>query len=436
MKHSPILSSVTITDVTTDGQGVGRSSDGRVWFVPQTVPGDVVTVQIEQEKPKHGWAKLQHIEQASADRVEPPCEYFGECGGCEWQHIQRTAQTRWKGEILQQTLQRIAGMTWPSLTVLAPEHELGVRSRLRIQVGSKQSLGFFRRNSHQIIPIQQCPVALPVLQQAWSLLRTLLRTFPFPLHEVRLMGNSREQVVASFHLDKRTRASHRELKKQLTSWWRNVSSQLQPIQGIEVWSGSQIVEEWGQTLLEEGTPHALYRPSGFAQASWAGNQLLLEQVLTFWQQSQTHCILELYAGSGNLSIPLAQAGAKIWALDSNEQALHDGSLATQQHRLQHQLHFEIFDDQLHSLLLFCQNRRVQPDCVLVDPPRRGIPPRIRDEICTLTPQTILYVSCDPATLARDLVHFQKHNYTLQHLVAVDLMPQTAHIESVAVLTQT
>lgn len=434
---SKLIFGLPITDLSADGQGIGRDAEGRVWFVSDTVPGDVVTVRVQKEKAQHGWATLDNIEQPSDERATPRCEYFGQCGGCEWQHLERTAQSRWKAEILLQTLQRVAGITYPSpLRMVAPEEGYGLRSRLRIQVGPKQSLGFYRKQSHQIIPVQRCPVALPVLQQTWDRLHDILPSFPFPLQEIRLLGNSRDQVVASFHLAKRVKISPKDLKKKWTSWSRGAASQFGSMQGIELWLGDRVVEEWGHTLLEEGTPHVLYRPSAFAQASWTGNRLLVEEVLSCWRQTEAQHLIELYAGSGNLSIPLAAAGASVWALDSNEQALYDGTYATHQHKLQHKLRFDLFDDQLHSLLFYRSQRQIPLHGMVVDPPRRGIPPRIREEICTLSPRSIIYVSCDPGTLARDIQHFLSQGYALSSMVAVDLMPQTAHVEAVVCLAKT
>lgn len=429
------INSLEIIDISGEGQGVGRAPDGRVVFVPYTVTGDVVDVNIVRSKKRHANGEVVSISHPSEERTEPNCSYYGTCGGCSWQHIVKDRQVHWKSHLIQQALQRIGQVEWNEpIEVRSPEEGYGLRSRLRAQVGRQNVIGFFHRGTRRLIRVSHCPIALPCVDVAWEWLQNHLSDFPFPLVEARLIGNLAGEVVASFHFKPNVSISQRKRNKELNTWWRSVHQQPDfPLLGIEIWQADQMLQEFGKTFLEEGEWPVLYRASGFAQASWAGNQLLVDEVVRLWKQDKPVHVLELYAGAGNLSVPMASLGSHLWALDLDRRALRDGAYAAKSHELQQRLHFERFDDQQNSLPQFCSDREINVDWLVVDPPRRGIAPRVREEILGMAPPTLLYVSCDPGTLARDLRFFMDGGYELKHVVGIDLMPQTSHIETVALL---
>ncbi len=428
------LSSLAIIDISGEGQGVARTEEGQVVFVPYTVPGDVVDVEVVKSKKRHAKAVVSSVVEASSDRNEPGCSYFETCGGCDWQHIAKDRQVYWKSEIIGQAIRRIGNVEWEQpIDVHSPVDGYGVRSRLRAQVGRNNVLGFFHRGSRRLIRVSRCPVALPCLNDAWEWLQNNLVDFPFALAEVRLLGNKAGEVIGSFHFKPNVSVSQRKLGKDLTAWWRRAQGQGFPMLGVEIFQTDQLLQEFGKTLIEEGEWPVLYRASGFAQASWAGNERLIREVLRLWDLDEPVHILELYAGCGNLSIPLASQGSHVWALDLDLRALRDGAYSARKHNLQQRLQFEKFDDQQNSLPAFCQERNISIDWLVVDPPRRGIASRVREEILGLKPPTILYVSCDPSTLARDIQFFAEGGYSLKELSGVDLMPQTSHVECVALL---
>ena len=427
---------IDIFDLASGGDGVGRGEDGRIIFVPETAPGDRVSVNITKEKKSHRFAEVNEILKKGDGRIQPQCQYFGLCGGCDWQHLSRETQSNWKARIVQQSLKRIAGTKEDELpTIISSKESYGTRTRLRLQVGKDRKLGFYKRGSRELIEIETCPIASPILSEAIKILAPILHLFPWPLHELRLLVSSDNIVSASFHLSRKVPVVQKEIKNKLQYWSRELVGDSLPLQGLELWQGLSLISTLGNSAIVEGKASTIYRPGGFAQASWQGNSLLVDEVMRHTRSLDKPSILELYAGCGNFSLPLASNGAKVLALDSNLYALKDGEKAAHQQDLRDKLSFQAFDDQRDSLSSLVQRENFKVDFLLLDPPRRGLESKLRQEIIDIHPTQILYVSCDPATLARDLQAFLDASYSVASIKAIDLMPHTSHVETVVLLNQ-
>jgi 23S rRNA (uracil1939-C5)-methyltransferase len=429
------LSGIEISDLSISGEGVGRDPSGRVIFVPFTVPGDQVSVHVTQAKKSHCFAQIESIEKPSTERIEAVCPHFGICGGCDWQHLAPDRQAHWKARILYQTLRRIGRIELDELPkIQTMSRAYATRSRLRLHVNTRGELGFFRRKSNEIAAIKECPVAMTSLAAVIPKLQCWLKQWPWSVTEIRLLASPAHQIAISLHLSTNSQSPNKVISDQLATWWQKIHTEHPAVCGLELWHSHQLLAIAGDSAIEAGNPSVIYRPSNFAQASWEGNQLLVEQILRIVTNTKAQSIIELYAGCGNFSLPIAATGSRILALDIDRRALQDAQTAAQRQQIDAQYFRAVFDDQEHTLRDICHQHDFPNTLLLLDPPRRGLSSKILNELIAWKPTHLLYISCDPATCARDLRTLIAANYELRHLSGVDLIPQTAHVEIVALLS--
>lgn len=429
---------VEITSLSSQGQGVGRGSDGRVVFVPLTAPGDRACIRITKQRKRHGFGVLEAIESGGEGRVTPRCALFGRCGGCDWQHLAYEHQLHWKRENLQQTLQRIGSIDLsvpPDVTGSALAY--GTRTRARMQIHEDGGPGFYQRASKDKVEVSHCPVLSDALNGVLEPLSRLLPSFPLPLHELRLLSSG-SLVILSLHVEEgkqQMRLSRKE-QQNFGHWCERLQLEAAGLNGCVLYRGVERMASWGEPWLEAGVVPTRYRAEGFAQASFAQNEVLVSSVLEMVASVgslQGKRLVEIYAGRGNLTMPLAREGAHVLALEVDTQAVADAKLAVEANELTGQVTFAPFHDERESLHDVCEQHQHWPDGVLVDPPARGLSAEVQTQLLALRPGWIAYVSCDAATLARDLRGLLDGGYELVSVAGVDLMPQTSHVEAIALV---
>jgi 23S rRNA (uracil1939-C5)-methyltransferase len=367
---------VEVTGLAPGGDAVGRqvggAAEGRVTFVAFAAPGERVRARVVREKKNVAWAELVAVERASPERVSPPCPLFGTCGGCQWQHVSASAQREAKRQIVERAL----GV---AVEVRAVGPEYGYRERARLVAGGGV-LGFRAWRSHAVVDVPRCPLLAPALEAELPSLRVL--ALP-PGTEVSLqmgangVGVRIEEPAAS--------AGSGAHPKQL--------------------AGSPTVD-----VAEPGSPPLHIPPGAFAQVSREANGALVEEVLAAVGATPGRT-LELYAGSGNFTRHLVTRASDVTASDGDREAMARGRAQVPQARW---------------------SERPDPpavDTVVVDPPREGLDgPNLA---LALRGRRVVYVSCDPQTLARDAARLKAAGFRLTRAVALDLMPQTFHVEVVA-----
>ena len=389
-----------------DPAGAESASDGRATFVPLAAPGERVRVRIEREKGRAAWGELTAIERAGADRVPPPCPLFGSCGGCQWQHVSIDAQRAAKKAIVERAL----GITIPPVRAAGPD--FGYRDRAKLTVGSQGALGFHARRSHAVVDLGEpprCPLFGPELARALPALRALARGMA-PGIELEVQAGAegvhlnvaRGDAVSTAH-------ARREIDRLNEAGVVGLSLAGKPTLGrAEV------------DVAEPGSPPLAIPAGGFAQAGRAANAALVAAVLEA-VGADPGVVLEMYAGSGTFTRHLAavvDAGAatggpgRLFACDGDPAAVERGRrnvpAATWSARPPPDL----------------------PDTVVLDPPREGAD-RAHLTAAIRARRRIVYLSCDPQTLGRDARHLKADGFRLVEAVALDLMPQTFHVEVVA-----
>jgi 23S rRNA (uracil1939-C5)-methyltransferase len=385
---------VEITGLAPGGDAVGRqlggAADGRVTFVPFAAPGELVRVALVRERARVAWADLLDVERASAARVEPPCPLFRRCGGCQWQHVDDRLQRSAKGEIVGRAL----GLTVAEASAVGPSYGYRERARLAVAVASPAHpvVGFRARRSHEIVDVPTCPLLAPSLDEALPEARRRATGVP-PGSEISLLlgrGPTGDFVLGEaggrgFRVeDERVE----EADLQNAAGWPNVA------------------EPGGRPLL--------LPPGGFAQVSRAANSALCEAIVEALGPRPGK-VLELFAGSGNFTRLLVERATAVIASDADSQAVERGRRNVPE------------ADWRPATGL---GPTVLPvDTILADPPREGLDDRSL-ALCAAA-QRLVYVSCDPQTLQRDMGHLLRRGMRLAGAKAFDLMPQTHHIEVVA-----
>ena len=419
------------------GSGFGRV-DGKACFVPFTAPGDLACIRIVKEKRSYLEGELLELATPSPLRVVPECPVFGLCGGCNWQHLPYDEQLRQKGEIFAGSLSRIGRVQSESLLAVAPSpHRYGYRSRIQLKTGRENglpTLGFFRTGSHEVVDIPGgCAIAQPLLNRMAAEFRALLLGLAGAeaIPQIDLSLGDDGQSLAVLHVSGRDPA---KLGERL----QDARGQLPSVSGLLLRTGGSTVPVFGIDELSYGVPASLFPGSremrlrfsrgGFSQVNYAQN---LQLMRTVWQWSGLtgrERVLDLYCGNGNLSVPMAPYAAEVVGVEGYAPSIDDARANALANEVGN-ASFQVCDAALAVRRLAAKGERF--DLVILDPPRGGAD--AAGEIAALCPAAIVYVSCDPATLARDLALICERGYRVVRSQPVDMFPQTYHLESVTEL---
>ncbi|MDH4227003.1 MAG: 23S rRNA (uracil(1939)-C(5))-methyltransferase RlmD [Deltaproteobacteria bacterium] len=421
-----MIITVEINALVYRGLGIGRV-EGRVVFVPFTAPGDVIEAEVTSEEKGFLSAKVKKIKHASPDRQEPECKYFFECGGCQWQHIKYEAQLRWKKTIFDESAKRLAKADIAEPFVIAAPSEYGYRSRARFQVKSGM-VGFFKAASHDIVDIESCPLLVPELNAALTELRAL--RFPEELESVELSRGDSEGVVAVFHLSGKTKLD-----------WKAAVKGSKHIKGFEVMlRGPQKRGAKEEKILSEGDTVISYEAGGlelrasagaFSQVNLVQNRALIKEVMTKAALNGSDTVVDMFCGNGNMSLPLAKKVNKIIGIDSSRPSVKAAIDNASFGRIENA---EFLKLSASGLFLRKLLDKTSPSVIILDPPRGGAFEAV-SAVAARKTKRIVYVSCNPATFARDLSFLAKKGYSLVSATVIDMFAGTYHIESVAEITK-
>lgn len=423
------MARLRIEKVVPGGSGLGRE-DGRVWLVPYTAPGDVIEARAVREHATYVEGACVAVLEPGPDRVDPRCPLFGRCGGCQLQHLSRDAQVEARRAILLGSLRRFA-----RIEGLEPEVVTGAdweyRGRVEFHVAASR-LGFFEPGSHDLVPVDDCPIAAPEI-------RRLIPDLQRVVAEARVTGPANLEAVAG---------TDREvvLVGDGPPGWFSPAlpfllEGLPGVAGVLLHTRGRYWLPMGRTTVpwtmpgpEGGDLRVDLDPRGFSQANVGLNPRLVETVVRLAAPGPGEEVLELYAGAGNFTLPLLAAGrggepARITAVESNREALQVLERAAATHGLVSDTVLTCVPGRADSVLRRLVDARRRFDRVVADPPRVGIGPATR-LLPRLGPFQMVLVSCEPATLARDVAWLVEAGYAPDALAFVDMFPQTAHVEAV------
>jgi len=421
--------------------GKGLAHDGSLAvFVEGVLPGESVRIQLERVKKGYAEGRLLEVVTPSPHRTDAPCPVYGQCGGCQLQHASPTAQLELKRSILTETLVRLGGLTAVDVPPFIASPEVyGYRHRARLAVvtpkGKAASLAYHEEGSHRLVPIAACPLLAPRLNEVIAHLNRALAgsgALATVLQEVRLaLSVTTGELMIQYEAERCTR-------RQAEGWFERVRTGLAGLKGQVLIAGRGLQQRrWvdGETALTEQVAGLRLRCSdrSFVQANWRLNETLVETVTDWTLTGQDRAplrVLELYAGIGNFGLPLARGGALVTLVEANPAALAD---ARYNARVNHVGRCRFRQGPAEAIL--DASMPDEYDLMLMDPPRTGLSKEALAGLLRLRPHRLVYLSCDPPTLARDLRAMREAGYRVTRLQGFDMFPQTMHIETLVELTQ-
>ena len=440
---------ICIDRLGTSGEGVGRYENFTV-FVPNALPGELVTVRIEEVKTSYARGRLTEILQQSNDRITPLCGLYEECGGCQLQHLSYAAQLHAKRQQVIDALSHIGKL--PHVLVretLAAQSPWNYRNKMQFPVGfakGKIVVGCFAQGSHTIIDTENCHIQREPNNALANAVRAIVAQLRIPVynedthkgilrHIVGRVGQNGDLMAVIVTATKQLPRA-KEFVRLLREHLPNLVSVHQNIQTYRnnVIMGRDTVLLWGKPTILDGLGrlHFHISPRSFFQVNTQQAERLYEQALAYADLHGTETVIDAYCGTGTITLFLAQRARKVYGIEIVQPAILD---ARKNARDNHVKNAEFIVGDATKVMPALYKQGIRPDVVVVDPPRAGCTPTVLQTFADMKPQRIIYISCNPATLARDLAILKEHGYHAQEVQPVDLFPHTSHVETITLLSR-
>ena len=443
-----------IEDMGVDGAGIGKS-DGMTFFVKDAVIGDVVRAKIIKLKKTYGYARLMELLEASADRVEPKCPYYRQCGGCQIQALSYEKQLEFKENKVRNNLERIGGfMKIPMEPIVGMDEPYHYRNKAQFPVGTDKEghivTGFYAGRTHTIIPNRDCALGLPVNREILDIVIDFMEKYHISAYDektgkglvrhvlIRCGFSSKEKMVCLIingkslpHGEKLVEA----LRKidGMTSISLNCNTER-----TNVILGHKTIVLWGQEYITDQIGDISYEisPVSFYQVNPVQTEKLYGLALEYADLHGEETVWDLYCGIGTISLFLAQKAKQVYGVEIIPQAIENAKRNAVKNGIENA---EFFVGKSEEVLPefyekeAAAGRKAHADVIVVDPPRKGCDEKLLDTIVKMAPDRVVYVSCDSATLARDLKILCEQGYELKRVRAVDQFCHTVHVEVVCCL---
>ncbi|MBC2346673.1 23S rRNA (uracil(1939)-C(5))-methyltransferase RlmD [Listeria welshimeri] len=435
-----------IEDLTHDGSGVGKIN-GYPLFIPNTLPGEKVTAKIIKLNKNYGFARMENIEIVSSDRVEPPCAVYSKCGGCSLQHLSYDGQLAFKRNQVEETMKRIGKLEVEVPKTLGMENPWRYRNKSQVPVGfvnGKLTAGFYQKRSHDIIDMSTCLIHNEQGDLAVQNTREILAKYGTePYNEKTGKGDIRHIMTRFAHttgqlmivlVTNKDRIPFKEeiirdLTEQLelTSIVQNINSHK-----TNVIFGERTKTLWGKDIIED-TIHGIrfaISARSFYQVNPLQTEVLYAQALDAAELTGKETVIDAYCGIGSISLCLAKKAKHVYGVEIVDQAIQDARANAALNELTNTT-FET--GKAEEVIPNWYKNGITADVLVVDPPRKGCDEKLLETILAMKPKKVVYVSCNPGTLARDMKILTDGGYEAKKVQPVDMFPMTTHIEAVTVL---
>ena len=433
-----------IEGYTSEGLGVARI-DGQAVFVHRALRGEDCDVLILKVLKNAAFGKAVRVYEPSPHRVEPDCPYYGRCGGCDFRHMDRTEELAAKRQRVQDALRRIGGsaVTVEGIDGGAPLH---YRNKSQYPVAADGSVGFYKARSHQVVPVTQCLIQRPQADAAAQALRTYIASCGVSCYDEK----TRRGLVR--HLYIRTNGVGQSLicvvangkklprEEELVRLLRQAAPEtVGVVLGVNTQPtgavlGTEYRTLWGADVLTDtlcGLTFRLSVPS-FYQVNREMAERLYARAVEFAGLTGTETVLDLYCGAGTITQVMARHAGRVIGAEIVPEAIEDAKANAKRNNVEN---VEFFCGDASAVAADLAARGLRPDVICVDPPRKGLAPEVVRAAAQMAPRRIVYVSCDPATLARDVKLFGQEGYEAVRAAAVDMFPGTANVETVVLLSK-
>jgi 23S rRNA (uracil1939-C5)-methyltransferase len=400
---------LTLSHLVYGGDAIGKTPDGMTVFVPFGLPGETVSVEITQQKPGFARARLLEVLAPSAERIQPRCPHFTACGGCQYQHMPYERQLEAKQSIFADQLKRLARLENPKVLPIQPSPQTwNYRNALQFHLSPAGKLGFQAASSHRVVEISECHLPLPEIDALWK----QIEFEPgMPIERVELRKGTDGEILMEIE------SAQPDLPEL------NLDASISVVHtspvGTTILAGDDFIHQQvrGRNFIVSA--------GSFFQVNTPQAEAIVSEVLSLLPLKPPSMVMDLYSGVGLFSVFLAPLVKKLVAIESAPFACDDFA-----ENLDEFDNVELYTGTAEQILPALD---MKPDVVVINPPRAGLAPAVTDALLRMQPSQIIYVSCDPATLARDIRRMIQDGYEFVQSHPFDMFPQTGHIESISVL---
>lgn len=434
-----------IEGYASGGEGVARI-EGMAVFVKGALRGERADVFIEHVGHSAAWGRIERLLEPSPARIGPDCPYYGSCGGCQFRHMAYGEELEAKRRRVEDALRRIGGADLPVSVIHGAKNTERYRNKVQFPVADG-AIGYYQGRTHRVVDIADCLLQPEIDTACRAAVKGWMERFHVPAYDERagkglvrhlfLRTNSAGEALGCIVANGRALPREEELVGALRAAAPGLAGVVLSVntRKTNVILGNEFRTLWGRDWLEEelcGHTFRLSVPS-FFQVNREQTEVLYRRALDFAALTGTETVVELYCGIGTISLTLAEQAARVIGVEVVPQAVADAEENAYRNGLEGKTRFECGD--AGDLAAKLEGEGVRPHVVVVDPPRKGLAPGVADTIAQMAPERVVYVSCDPATLARDVKRFGELGYGPVKAEAVDLFPRTAHVETVLLLSQ-
>lgn len=437
------LHTVTVTGYTAEGLGVARIS-GQVVFVHGGVRGEVCTVRILKVLKNAAFARVEEISERSSARREPDCPHYPACGGCDFRHISYEEELEAKRQRIEDALRRIGGVDLAVEEIMGSAQMDGYRNKSQFPVSTDGRLGFYRARSHDVVPATDCLLQTPQANAAARAVEAYLQRFGVPAYnEIRHKGLLRHLYVRTNHTGQTlaclvVNGDGLPHEAELVEALRSAVPELTGVVLSSNTARTNVVlgpgyrTLWGRDDLEDvlcGLTFRLSVPS-FYQVNREQAERLYEKAVEFAGLTGQETVLDLYCGAGTITLVMARRAMRAVGVEVTPEAVANAEENATRNGVEN-ARFLLGDAGTVAARL--AGERLHPHVVVVDPPRKGLEASVISAAVEMGPERVVYVSCDPGTLARDVRRFTEAGYVPRRAAAVDMFPRTRHVETIVLL---
>lgn len=438
---------VSITGMGTKGEGIGKIDNFTI-FIPGVILGEEVEVNIIKVNKNYAVGKLLNIIIASEERVKPICDIYTRCGGCQLQHMSYKEQLNFKRQKVKDALLRLGGIDVEVEPVLGIKNPYRYRNKVQLPIGKeneKVSIGFYAPRSHNIIDLKTCLIQDEKADDIIKILREWIKEFNVPIYnEKEHKGNLRHIMVRTAFktgevmvvlVTKDKNLPHKE--ELITKLIENLQGVVSIIQNINsqktnVVLGKESIVLWGKDKIIDyiGNFKFAITPLSFFQVNPIQTEVLYNKALEYAGLKGNEVVFDAYCGTGTISLFLSQKAKKVYGVEIVAEAIESAKLNAKENNVDN---VDFIVGESEKVIPELIEKGIKADVVVVDPPRKGCEKSLLEAMANMSPEKIVYVSCDPATLARDLCVLEKLGYKTIRVQPVDMFSNTYHVENVVLL---
>ncbi|MDO5707533.1 MAG: 23S rRNA (uracil(1939)-C(5))-methyltransferase RlmD [Andreesenia angusta] len=425
---------LNIVDMTDDGRGIGKTSDGLTVFLDSCLPGDTVKAKIIRRKKNYAEAELLEILSHSNDRIDNNCITPAECGGCDFMEYSYPAQLRLKEKKVKDLLSRISNLDIEIDDIKYSNMKYNYRNKSILHVKNKD-IGYFSKNSHNPIDMVNCLINSRISVEIKKEISKLLNRYGIDNIDNILIRNSKndEEIMVVFITKDKKLKNIDKIVDQLVSKFPNIKSIILNInKDRRRLLGKEDIVIYGRNYINDYIKDLKFKisPETFFQINPEVTEIMYDTVLKYADIKDNDIVYDIYSGIGTISLFLAQKAKKVYGIEVVKKSVDN---AKENAKLNNIENVEFLMGKAEEILPKFTNEKA--DIIVIDPPRKGCERSVLDAIVKMAPRTVVYVSCNPATLARDLKIMTENNYSVERVQPLDMFSHTVHVENVVKLTR-